>query len=390
MAPVYSLSKAMGSKLFLTTSATVLLLSAFLSVLDHFSLPSVDEESDLRNVIPIAGAAGPESLAFDPQGGGPYTGVSDGRIIKWLQDERRWIDFAVTSAQREGCEGGGPQHGEHEQRESICGRPLGLGFNKRTGNLFIADAYMGLLVVGPQGGLATPIATEADGVPFGFTNGLDIDQQTGFVYFTDSSSRYRRRNYVSVIARGDSTGRLLKYDPGSGQTTVILGNLTFPNGVALSRDGDFLLVADTTNCRILKVWLQSSNAGRVEVFAGGLPGFPDNIQRNEAGEFWVAIHARRGQLLKWVLSFSRVGRAVVEVSPFDLTKLHSVLGKWSGSGSRLVGVRLSKGGEVVEVVEDGRRNGWKFVSEVKERDGKLWIGSISMPFVGMQEMEKAS
>lgn len=41
---------------------------------------------------------GPESLAFDPLGRGPYTGVADGRIRFW--DGANWTDFAYTSANR--------------------------------------------------------------------------------------------------------------------------------------------------------------------------------------------------------------------------------------------------------------------------------------------------
>lgn len=93
-------------------------------------------------------------------------------------------------ASRDECEG---SQVDHEEREHICGRPLGLCFDERTGNLYIADAYMGLLVVGPEGGLATKVATQAQGIPFGFTNSLDIDQRTGVVYFSDSSLRFQRR-----------------------------------------------------------------------------------------------------------------------------------------------------------------------------------------------------
>lgn len=46
--------------------------------------------------------------------------------------------------------------------------------------------------VGPEGGLATSLVTEADGVPLRFTNDLDIDD-AGNIYFTDSSSKYQRR-----------------------------------------------------------------------------------------------------------------------------------------------------------------------------------------------------
>lgn len=91
---------------------------------------------------------------------------------------------------RDGCEG---PHDNHEQMEHICGRPLGLCFNQSNGDMYIADAYMGLLSVGPEGGLASQIATSAQGVPFGFTNSLEIDHSTASVYFTDSSSLYTRR-----------------------------------------------------------------------------------------------------------------------------------------------------------------------------------------------------
>jgi sugar lactone lactonase YvrE len=80
-----------------------------------------------------------------------------------------------------------------EAKESICGRPLGVRLYRKTGELYIADAYMGLMKVGPDGGEAQVLAKEADGVPFHFLNGLDVDQATGDVYFTDSSVNYPRR-----------------------------------------------------------------------------------------------------------------------------------------------------------------------------------------------------
>ena len=77
--------------------------------------------------------------------------------------------------------------------EPICGRPLGLKFNTATCDLYIADAYFGLVKVGPNGGVAQKLATSADGIPLHFTNALDIDSETGVVYFTDSSILFQRR-----------------------------------------------------------------------------------------------------------------------------------------------------------------------------------------------------
>ncbi|XP_010932965.2 protein STRICTOSIDINE SYNTHASE-LIKE 3 isoform X1 [Elaeis guineensis] len=133
---------------------------------------------------------GPESVAFDPLGRGPYTGVADGRVLFW--NGHSWSDFAYTSPIRSELCDPKPSALSYLRNEHICGRPLGLRFDKKTGDLYIADAYFGLLKVGPEGGLATPLSTEAEGVPLNFTNDLDIDEE-GNIYFTDSSTNYQRR-----------------------------------------------------------------------------------------------------------------------------------------------------------------------------------------------------
>lgn len=71
-----------------------------------------------------------------------------------------------------------------------CGRPAGIAFNEKTGDLYVADAPLGLHVISPAGGLATKIADSVDGKPFKFLDGLDVDPTTGVVYFTSFSSRF--------------------------------------------------------------------------------------------------------------------------------------------------------------------------------------------------------
>lgn len=56
-------------------------------------------------ILHVNGAVGPESLVFDPKGEGPYTGVADGRILKWVAGDDQdgsgtWIDFATTTSNR--------------------------------------------------------------------------------------------------------------------------------------------------------------------------------------------------------------------------------------------------------------------------------------------------
>lgn len=167
-----------------------------------------------------------------------------------------------------------------------------------------------------------------------------------------------------MIITEDSTGRLLKYSPKTKKTTVILKNLTYPNGIAMSRNRDFLLFAETTKTRILKLWLQpSAKAGKVEVFAK-LPSYPDNIKMNHKGELWAALYSTTPD--SWITNY----KASMN---FGKTK---VLAE-DGSG---MAVKVSDNGTITEVLEDKDGKVWKLASEVEERNGCLWIGSVVMPY----------
>ncbi|KAL6134034.1 hypothetical protein ACLB2K_066267 [Fragaria x ananassa] len=316
-------------------------------------------------ILQLTGAVGPESLAFDPNGDGPYTGVADGRILKWDPNHHRWTDFAVTTSQRKECVRPFAPELEH-----VCGRPLGLRFNNKTGDLYIADAYLGLQVVGPAGGLASQVVKEVEGQQLHFTNDIDIDEKKDVIYFTDSSTVFHRRQFMSSILNGDKTGRLLKYNISSQEVVVLLRGLAFANGVALSKDHSFVLVAETTNCRILRHWLYGPNAGDTDIFTK-LPGFPDNIRRNSKGLF-----------AKWLVSNTWAGKSLLKL-PLGFKRLHSLL---VGGKAYATAIKLSEKGDVLQVLEDCEGKSMRFISEVDEKDGKLWMGSVLMPFIGIYNL----
>ncbi|XP_015081110.1 protein STRICTOSIDINE SYNTHASE-LIKE 10-like isoform X2 [Solanum pennellii] len=300
-------------------------------------------------IIQLNGAIGPESVAFDPNGEGPYIGVADGRILKFQGSY--WADFAVTSSQRESCTLPFAPEMEH-----ICGRPLGLRFDTKTGELYIADAYFGLQVVGPKGGLATPLVQK----------------------FEDTSTRYQRRQFVDSLLSRDATGRLMKYTKSTKKTEILIRGLAFANGVSLSKDRSFVLVAETSNFRILRYWLKGPLEGTHDTFAE-LPGFPDNIRMNSKGEFWVAIQAIRSQS-----SFSN------SEMRNELLKLRFIAQKFNDLLSvgllHATAIKLSEDGRVLEVLEDVEGKTLRSISEVHEIDDKLLFGSVIMPFLGVYEL----
>ncbi|TVU27917.1 hypothetical protein EJB05_19419, partial [Eragrostis curvula] len=289
---------------------------------------------------------GPESVAFDGDGAGPYSGVSDGRVLKWNGNARGWSTYAYGPGYNpKACTAS--KRRPAEVTESKCGRPLGLRFHLKSGNLYIADAYKGLMRVGPGGGEAKVLVNKANGVPLRFTNGVDVDQVTGEVFFTDSSTRYQRSQHERVTATGDSTGRLMKYDPKTNTVTVLQSGITYPNGLALSSDRTHLVVALTGPCKLMRHWLKGPNTGKSEPLAD-LPGYPDNVRTDGRGGYWVALHRERNE------------------SPF-------------GPDNHMLAVRINADGEIVQVMR-----GPKSVrpTEIMERkDGKLYMGSVELPYV---------
>ncbi|KAK7261142.1 hypothetical protein RIF29_27446 [Crotalaria pallida] len=351
-------------------------LPAWSEVPTHRDKDNLLQQSEVMFVNQVQG---PESIAFDPLGRGPYTGVADGRILFW--NGQSWTDFAYTSPNRsEQCN---PKASaspfSYVETEHICGRPLGIRFDKKTGDLYIADAYFGLMKVGPQGGLATSLATEAEGVPLRFTNDVDIDQE-GNVYFTDSSSSYQRRNFIQLVFSGEDSGRILKYNPATKETTVLARNIQFPNGISLSKDGSFFVFSEGSG-RLYKYWLKGDKAGTSEILAI-LPGFPDNVRVNGNGDFWVAIHSRRYMYSYLNALYPKLRKFILKLPiPANIQYLHLIGGRFHA----LV-VKYSPQGKLLHILEDSEGKVVRAVSEVEEKDGKLWMGSVLMPFIAVYKL----
>lgn len=217
---------------------------------------------------------GSEDVAVGPDGR-LYAGAKDGTIYRLP------------------VEGGTP-----ERFASTGGRPLGLKFDQR-GHLIVADCFRGLLDIAPDGTVSV-LSTEAGGKPFRFTDDLDIAAD-GTIYFTDASWKFGQPEYRLDFLEHRPNGRLLAYEPATKTTRVVLDNLYFANGVAISPDQQFLVVAETAKYRLLRYWLAGERRGQVEPLIENLPGFPDGVSTGQNGVFWVALFARRNPVLDRLL-----------------------------------------------------------------------------------------
>ncbi|KAF8687695.1 hypothetical protein HU200_042619 [Digitaria exilis] len=339
----------------LRTSTLLALLAVLLPIPSTATAAAVAKAIDLSKMMSQRlelpeSLVGPESVAFDGHGGGPYASVADGRVLRWDVANASWTTYAYSPSYTENvCASPATSELPPVVRESLCGRPLGLRFHLDSGDLYIADAYMGLMRVGPGGGEATVVATETGGAPLRFTNGVDVDQVSGEVYFTDSSQSYQRWQHRMVTATGDSTGRVMRYDPRTNHVTVLLSNVMYPNGVAISADRTHLVVALTGPCKLLRYWLRGPMAGESEVFID-LPGYPDNVRPDGNEGYWVAIHREKYEF------------------PFGVDK-------------HLVGIRINAEGEKLQEMK-GPKN-VRPTELMETRDGKIYMGSVELPYVGI-------
>ncbi|GBF50114.1 strictosidine synthase [Leptospira ryugenii] len=253
------------------------------------------------------------------------------------------------------------------------GRPLGVQFDSKK-NLIIADAFKGLLSLSPNGDLRT-LVDAYQGVPFQFTDDLDIAKD-GKIYFSDASV-YKQTEYLYDLLESRPYGKVYVYDPKTQSTNLIADNLYFANGIALSQKEDFLLVNETYRYRITRIWLSGSKKGQRDIFIDNLPGFPDNITRNEKGEFWLALFTVRND---------RMDR--MHPSPWKknaTAKLPKFL--WPKPQAYGYCLLLDANGKPKLSLQDPKGNHLKEITSVIEVKGKLYLGSLYSDRIGIYDLQ---
>jgi sugar lactone lactonase YvrE len=287
----------------------------------------------------------PEDVAIDGQDR-IYCGTEGGRIFRFQADGTHPEVFANTQ-----------------------GRPLGLIFDLE-GNLIVADAIKGLLSIA-RGGSISVLTTEADGVPFRCTNDLDVASD-GTIYFTDSSYKYPLTKLQDDLLEHQPNGRFMAYDPRTKQTRVLLRDLYFANGVAVSPDQSFVLVNETGSYSVRRFWLAGPKQGQSDVFIDNLPGFPDGISSNGRDTFWLSLVNRRDAALDGLLPHPFLRKVVWRLPSF----LQPSIKRYAFA------LALDTNGKVVRNLQDSSPGCFAQIANVVEHKGTLYFGSIGESAIG--------
>jgi strictosidine synthase len=284
---------------------------------------------------------GPEAITVAPDGG-LIAGLQDGRIVK--------LKVGVDAP---------------EVLFDTKGRPLAMAYHP-DGRLIICDAHAGLLAMDPGGKVET-LATGQGGVPFRFVDDLAITK-AGTIYFSDASARHSIERFTEDLLEHQTTGRLLKYVPATRELTRVAEGFSFTNGVALSGDESFLVVAETGAYRLWRVWLTGERAGQKEIFIDSLPGFPDNVRWSPTRNgFWVAIGSPRKPEIDLLAAWPNVRRIVAALPKFLQPKPDRL--------SYVLLVDLQ--GKPVESFQRDDAASYSPIACATEHEGWLYLGSFA-------------
>ncbi len=293
---------------------------------------------------------GCEDLAFDSTGLYVYSGNVDGDILQIHLESRETKVVANTG-----------------------GRPLGMIFDA-DGKLIIADARKGLLEVDVSIGDVKLLTDSYNGEQLKFVDDLDIDS-SGIIYFSDASSKYGYDEVIADLMERRPHGALYAYNPANQQTTLLLDDLYFANGVAISAKEDFLFINETGNYSISKYWLKGPKKGTREFVNDNLPGFPDNITQGASGTFWLTLVSPRQQSLDDIMPNTTLRNLVMKLPK----SMHPAPTHYACV------VGLDDNGNVTHNFQSSHP---KFVeiTSVTEHNGKLYFGSLVDTGIGVMDI----
>jgi len=246
--------------------------------------------------ISLGDSEGPEAIALSPQGL---------IFFSLLNGDIKYLD----------------KQGKVQHYINTQGRPLGIAFDSE-GLLVIADAFRGLLKVNADQQLETLVA-DVDDIAVNYANDLDIGNN-GKIYFSDASTKFHAQKYGTYqaslldINEHGSNGRLIEYNPKTGQSKVLADGFNFANGVALSHDQKWVLLNETGSYRVLKIGIGVDNYQQQQVLIENLPAFPDNLSRGisqlDKDYYWLGLVSPRSAILDKV-SDSPFLRKVIQRLP---------------------------------------------------------------------------
>ncbi|XP_024017207.1 protein STRICTOSIDINE SYNTHASE-LIKE 4 [Morus notabilis] len=299
---------------------------------------------------------GPEDIAVDYEEGTIYTATRDSWLRR-LHKNGSWENWKLLESHT----------------------LLGITKANEGGDLVVCDIEEGLLKVGETG--VSVLTSHVNGSKISFADDV-IEASDGSLYFSVASTKFGLHDWYLDVLEAKPHGQLLKYDPSSKQTSILLDDLAFANGVALSKDQDYLVFCETWKYRCRKYWLKGEKKGQTEIFIENLPGGPDNINLAPDGSFWIALLQLTPKGLEFVHT-SKVIKKFIATFP----KLVDLV---NGVKRKATVVNVAADGTITRHFDDSKGKVMNFVTTAVEFEDHLYLGSLNSDFIGKLPLKAAN
>ncbi|KAL2327286.1 hypothetical protein Fmac_020713 [Flemingia macrophylla] len=247
-----------------------------------------------------------------------------------------------------------------------------LGFTTaKDGGLIICDTDKGLLKVTEDG--FSVILSHVNGSELRFADDV-IEASDGNIYFSIVSTKFQLEDWYLDVLEARPHGQLLRYNPTSNETDIVLDEVAFANGVALSKDEDYVVVCETWKYRCLRHWLKGEKKGTTDILIDNLPGAPDNINLAPDGSFWIALIQLTTEGLEFVHDY-KITKHIVASFP-------RLVNFVNGAKTKAAVVNVATDGKIVRKFDDGDGKVITFVTSAVEFEDHLYLGSLNSNFVG--------
>ncbi|EGG14467.1 strictosidine synthase family protein [Cavenderia fasciculata] len=325
-----------------------------------------NNELDKIDYIHLGSYEGPESIAINKQGD-IYFSLKTGEI-RYIKHKDVHVGTTGTAS---------PSHSV-----VVVGRPLGIFFDQDE-NLLIADSVKGLLRLNKNTNILEILTGQFNGTQkLTFVN--DVACATdGMIYFSDSTTLAPIldkagdwNTYIPSIFTcfsGQPAGKFLSYNPKTKITKVLIEKIAYSNGVTLDQEENSVFVCESATSRVLRYWIKGVNAGKSQVFIDNLPGYPDGIRMGDDGKLYIAIFGMRSKIMDFLSPYPMIKRLGIRL-PFLFPKPHGV---------PMVVIADPKSGDILGSLQ-GSQSKLKVITNVVERDGVVYIGSLIGNVIGVK------
>jgi sugar lactone lactonase YvrE len=317
-------------------------------------------------------AHGPESIIFDKHGN-MITGLSDGTVRRFKFGDENSTEIIFRTGSENNVE---LEECTSPKTEHRCGRPLGLEYDEENDIIYVADSYLGIMAF--DGKNLTKIVKPFEPViQMAFLNSVRLNKQQKMLYFTDSSSIFPRKNFQDVVLHNGDEGRLFSYNLKDKTLSTVRDKLSFPNGVTFNKDQSVLYFVETNRYTVKKLYISGPSEGVEETIQHNLPCTPDNIISNDNGILWVGCFSPRSVLLDFLRGWPRVTLIFWKLNSFANEKLVPFFASKQGI---IIGINETTG-SIEHIYRDTVGDIFNRVSEVREKDGYLYLGSVIHDYI---------